>query len=152
MITVSTKLLSSTIVFNIDKKCFLRSKWALWFVFLNDFWRTTLKKKTHSGARCESSLTSITSLMEKPDILHKINDFIHKDTKYNTLDVKTSSELFTVCLWSHSVSRLEWNAGRKSVSSFPLNTAPARVQEPAPLRWKQNRDWSMNYFNVEFLF
>ncbi len=27
--------------------------------------------------------------MEKPDALHKINDFIHKDTEYNTLGVKT---------------------------------------------------------------
>jgi hypothetical protein len=27
--------------------------------------------------------------MEKPDALHKINDSTHKDTEYNTLDVKT---------------------------------------------------------------
>ncbi len=54
--------------------------------FLEDY---SKKKKKHSGAPCESSLTSITSLMEKPDVLHKINDFIHKDTEYNTLDVKT---------------------------------------------------------------
>ncbi len=28
-------------------------------------------------------------VMEKPDALHKINDSTHKDTEYNTLDVKT---------------------------------------------------------------
>ncbi len=27
--------------------------------------------------------------MEKPDALHKINVSTHKDTEYNTLDVKT---------------------------------------------------------------
>ncbi len=94
MIIVSTKLLSSTIVSNIDKKKMIEVQMSIMeqnshLEFLNDFWRTTQKKKKTSGAPCESSLTSITSLMEKPDVLHKINNCIHKDTEYNTLDVKT---------------------------------------------------------------
>ncbi len=38
----------------------------------------------HTGARYESPLTSVAvfSRDEKPDALHKINDFIHKDTEY----------------------------------------------------------------------
>ncbi len=49
--------------------------------------------------------------MEKPDALHKINDSTHKDTEYNTLDVKTYPQsqtfvpavhgLFIGRLWSH---------------------------------------------------
>ncbi len=27
-------------------------------------------------------------VIEKPDALHKINDYTHKDTEYNTLDVQ----------------------------------------------------------------
>ncbi len=54
MIIVSTKLLSSTIVSNIDKKKMIEVQMSIMeqnshLEFLNDFWRTTQKKNT-SGA------------------------------------------------------------------------------------------------------
>ncbi len=54
----------------------------------------------HTGARYESPLRVSRSfrVMEKPDALHKINDFIYKDTEYKYFGcLNMSSELFTFC-------------------------------------------------------
>ncbi len=62
--------------------------------------------KKHTGARSESlnkhrSLASVLLRDEESDALHKINDYIYKDTEYKYFGcLNMSSELFTVCFWA----------------------------------------------------
>ncbi len=60
-------------------------------------------EEQHTGARCESpkqeSLASVLSHDEKARCLHKINNFIQKDTEYKYFGCQTiSSERFTLFL------------------------------------------------------
>ncbi len=46
-------------------------------------------------------------VMKKPDALHKINNFIHKDTEYKYFGCQNiSSELFTVCFCKSNTTYL----------------------------------------------